>query len=122
MFSITSVKLEQTLRGRDYFSIFGKFKVARTCYRAPGEPGIFPLDAQVNLPKRCYSYFLQECMTVFEVEHPFQESARFFAQLFHLDVAESVLIEVSKKSPQDYEAFYAQQPLPPESSARELLV
>ena len=54
---------EQKLRGRDYFSIFGKFKVARTCYRAPAEPGIFPLDAQVNLPERCYSYFLQEWMT-----------------------------------------------------------
>ena len=62
---------EQKLRGRDYFSIFGKFKVARTCYRAPAEPGSFPLDAQVNLPERCYSYFLQEWMTVFEVEHPF---------------------------------------------------
>ena len=56
---------EKPLRGRDYFSIFGKFKVARTCYRTPGEPGIFPLDAQVNLPKRCYSYFLQEWMTLF---------------------------------------------------------
>ena len=96
---------EQTLRGRDYFSLFGKFKVARTCYRAPGEPGIFPLDAQVNLPKRCYSYFLQEWMTVFEVEHPFQESAGFFAQLFDLDVAESVLMEVAKEAPQDYEDF-----------------
>ena len=113
---------EQTLRGRDYFSLFGKFKVARTCYRAPGEPGIFPLDAQVNLPKRCYSYFLQEWMTVFEVEHPFQESAGFFAQLFDLDVAESVLMEVAKEAPQDYEAFYAQRPLPPEASAGELLV
>src|SRR5262244_2276375 len=66
---------ERKLRGRDYFSLFGKFAVARTCYRTPGEPGIFPLDAQVNLPERCYSYFLQEWMTLFEVEHPFQESA-----------------------------------------------
>jgi hypothetical protein len=110
------------LRGRDYFSLFGKFKVARTCYRAPGEPGIFPLDAQVNLPKRCYSYFLQEWMTVFEVEHPFQESAGFFAQLFDLDVAESVLMEVAKEAPQDYEAFYGQRSMPPEASAGELLV
>src|SRR3989440_5213008 len=76
---------EKKLRGRDYFSIFGKCAVARTCYRTPGEPGIFPLDAQVNLPERCYSYFLQEWMTVFEVEHPFKESAGFFTQLFDLD-------------------------------------
>src|SRR5437870_4169081 len=113
---------EQTLRGRDYFSLFGKFAVARTCYRTPGEPGIFPLDAQVNLPERCSSYFLQEWMTVFEVEHPFKESAGWFEQLFDLDVAESVLMEVAKEAPQDYEAFYAQRPMPPEESAGELLV
>jgi len=62
---------EQKLRGRDDFSLFGTFAVARTCYRTPGEPGIFPLDAQVNLPERCDSYFLQEWMTVFAVEHPY---------------------------------------------------
>ena len=110
------------LRGRDYFSIFGKFKVARTCYRTPGEPGIFPLDAQVNFPERCYSYFLQEWMTWFEVEHPFQESAGLFEQLFDLDVAESVLMAVAKEAPADYEDFYAQRPMPPEESAGELLV
>ena len=113
---------EQTLRGRDYFSLFGKFAVARTCYRTPGEPGIFPLDAQVNLPERCYSYFLQEWMTVFGVEHPFKESAGLFAQLFDLDVAESVLMEVAQEAPEDYEAFYAQRPVPPEETEGALLV
>src|SRR5262250_1974507 len=113
---------EQKLRGRDYFSIFGKFKVARTCYRAPTEPGIFPLDAQGNLPERCYSYFLQEWMTVLEVEHPFKESASFFAQLFDLEVAESVLMEVAKEAPQDSKDFYAQRPLSPEDTIGEALV
>src|SRR5262245_56676203 len=98
---------EKPLRGRDYWSIFGKFKVARTCDRTPGEPGIFPLDAQVNLPERCYSYFLQEWMTVFAVEHPFPESAGFFAQLFDLEVAQSVVIEVAQEASPDDEAFYA---------------
>jgi hypothetical protein len=82
---------EKLLRGRDYFSIFGKFKVARTCYRTPGE-------------------------------HPFKESAGFFAQLFDLDVAESVLMEVAKEAPQDYEAFYAQRPLSAEDTEGALLV
>jgi hypothetical protein len=113
---------EQRLRERDYFSIFGKFAVARTCYRMPGEPGIFPLEAQVNFPERCYSYFLQEWMTLFEVEHPFKESSSWFEQLFDLDVAESVLMEVAKEAPQDYEDFYAQRPLCPEDTAGALLV
>jgi hypothetical protein len=113
---------EKRLRGRDYFSLFGKFAVARTCYRTPGEPGIFPLDAQVNFPGRCYSYFLQEWMTVFAVEHPFQESSSWFEQLFDLEVAESVLIEVAQEAPADYEDFYAQRPTPQEESTGELLV
>jgi hypothetical protein len=113
---------ENKLRGRDYFSLFGKFKVARTCYRTPGEPGIVPLDAQVNLPKRCYSYFLQEWMTLFEVEHPFKESASWFEPLFDLEVAESVLMEVAQEAPADYEGFYAQRPVPAKDTEAELLV
>jgi len=113
---------ENTLRGRDYCSIFGTFKVARPCYRMPGEPGIFPLDAQVNLPERCYAYVLQEWMTVFEVEHPCKESAGFFAQLFELEVAERVLMEVAKEAPQDYEGFSAQRPMPPQACVGDLLV
>ena len=113
---------EPKLRGRDYGSLFGKFTVARTCYRTPGEPGIFPLDAQVNLPTRCYSYFLQEWMTVFAVEHPFQESASWFEQLFDLEVAESAVMAVTKEAPEDDEAFYGQRPLPSEDTEGALLV
>src|SRR5262249_14273073 len=113
---------ERKLRGRDYFSLFGKFAVARTCYRTPGEPGIFPLDAQVNLPERCYSYFLQEWMTWIAVEHPFQESASWFEPFFDLELAESVLMAVGQETPEDYEGFYAQRPVAPEESAGELLV
>src|SRR5438128_12631014 len=113
---------EKPLRGRDYFSLFGKFAVARTCYRTPRQPGIIPLDEQVSLPERCYAYFLQEWMTLFEVEHPFKESAGWYEQLFGLEVAESVLMEVAKEAPQDYESFYAQRPLPPEATEGELLV
>jgi hypothetical protein len=62
---------EPKLRGRDDCSRFGTFTGARTCDRTPGAPGIFPLDAQGNLPTRCDSYFLPEWRTVFAVEHPF---------------------------------------------------
>jgi hypothetical protein len=36
---------QPTLRRRDYCSRFGTFAVARTRYRMPGEPGIFPRRA-----------------------------------------------------------------------------
>jgi len=96
---------EQTRRGRDDCSLFGRFAVARTCYRAAGEPGIFPLDQQVNLPERCSSYVRQEWRTLFEVEHPFKDRAGMFEPLFDLDLAESVLLAVAKEAPTDDEAF-----------------
>lgn len=96
---------EKPLRGRDDVSLFGTFKVARTCYRPPGEPGIFPLDAQVKLPERCDAYFLQEWMTGFAVEHPVQDRAGFVAQHCALEGAESVVMEVAQEAPPDDEAF-----------------
>ena len=113
---------EQQLRGRVYFSRFGPFAVPRTCSRTPRDPGICPLEAQVTFPERCYSSCLQEGMTVFAVEHPFQESSSWFEPLFDLEVAESVLMAVAKEAPADDEAFYAQRPLPQEASEGELLV
>jgi hypothetical protein len=110
------------LRGREYFSLFGTFAVARTCYRTPGKPGIFPLDAQVNFPERCDSYFLQEWMTWFAVEPPFKERARWFEPLFDLELAESVLMEVAQEAPEDDEGFSVHRPVAPAERAGELLV
>ena len=113
---------EKPRRGRDDCAIFGTFKVARTGYRTPGEPGIFPLDAPVNLPERCHSSFWHEWRTGFAVEHPFQERAGCLAQLLALEVAESVVMEGAKEAPADDEGCYAQRPVPPEESAGEFLV
>jgi len=112
---------EPKRRRRDYVSLFGTFAVARTCDRTPGEPGIVPLDAQVNRPERCDSSFLQEWMTLFAVEHPFKERADFLAPLFDLEVAESVLRAVAKEAPEDDEGFDAQRPMPQEDPEGELL-
>jgi len=107
---------EPSLRGRVYFSVFGKLDVPRTCYRAPGEPGVFPLDEQVNLPRRRYSYFLREWMAEFCVDQPFNESTAKLKRFFGLDLAESVLVTAAREGKVDYDAFYEQKaPLPPET-------
>ena len=90
---------EKPWRGHDSCSLFGKLAVARRCYRTPGAPGIFPLDAQVNLPECCDAYCLQEWMTWFEVEPPFKESASWFEQRFDRELAESVWMEVAQEAP-----------------------
>jgi len=42
---------------KSYFSIFGKMKVTRYLYHI-GDVSFAPLDIVLNLPVRCYSYFL----------------------------------------------------------------
>ena len=59
-------------------------------------------------------------MTLLAVEPPCKESAGWFAQLCDLEVAESVLIAVAKEAPQDYEAFYPQEPPPAEETEGEI--
>ncbi len=51
------LKKESQLRPRDYFSIFGKLKVPRSIFRLEDYWSVMPLDAQADLPQRCYSYF-----------------------------------------------------------------
>jgi hypothetical protein len=113
---------ESRLRGRQYFSVFGKIVVPRSCYRADGRPGIFPLDAQVNFPERSYSHFLQEWMTLFDVDHPFREGSNLFEQLLGLNIAESVLMDVAQEAAVDYDAFYAQRKPPRTQDEGELQV
>lgn len=49
---------------RKYLAIFGEVEIQRAYYLRDGGRGIFPLEAQLNLPKRMYSYLLQKWMTL----------------------------------------------------------
>lgn len=105
---------EASLRGRDYFSVFGKLKVPRTCYRKKGLPGIMPLDAQVNFPTRCYSYLLQQWMNLCGVRDSFDESKVTLNSLLGINISQSRFEVVNHESSQHYDQFYEEkeQPLP----------
>jgi hypothetical protein len=102
------------LCGRDYFSVFGKFKVPRTVYRAFARPGVMPLDAQADLPERCYSYLLQEWMDHLSIRESFQEAEGTLATLLGVQVSASRVEVVNQSSvtQEDYEQFYAEKAPP----------
>jgi len=111
---------QSSLSNRDYFSVFGKLPVPRTCYRTPGETGVFPLDREVNMPERCYSYFLQEWMNVFNVEHPFAEGQNLIKRFFSHALSQTAMQNVANDAHEDYDSFYEQKA--PAQSEGELLV
>ena len=48
--------------------------VARLGYAATGQTSVHPLDEQLQLPKRCFSYPLQERLVRHSVQGPFDEA------------------------------------------------
>lgn len=115
-------KREARLRGRDYFSVFGKLKVPRTCYRRRGLPGIMPLDAAVNLPQRCYSYFLQELMNLCSIRDSFGESNETLSNLLGIEVRQSCLETVNREASNKYDEFYDDKDVPDPQSEGQVQV
>lgn len=96
----------ERVRARDYFSLFGKFDVPRTCYRSPGQEGVFPLDAEANLPARCYSYLLQEWAAGIAVKDTFEETVNYMEKWFGYRLPKSAAEEMTRQSSADYDAYY----------------
>ncbi|SLM29818.1 hypothetical protein MTBBW1_20015 [Desulfamplus magnetovallimortis] len=91
------------LYGRDYFLIFGKLKVPRSCYRSEYEAGVMPLDAMANLPDRCYSYLLQEWMNICNIRDSFKESQISLNKLLGLEISQSRFEVISRESAINYD-------------------
>lgn len=118
----TELKKESGFRERDYFSIFGKLKVPRTCYRIEDYRGVMPLDAEANLPSRCYSYLLQEWMNFLSIRDTFRESEISLEKLLGLKVSSSRLEIVNEESSRNYDEFYENKEIPSADSEGELQV
>ncbi len=102
----TIMKKEKRLIGKDYFSVFGKLKVPRTCYRVDGREGLMPLDAQANIPTRSYSYLLQEWMDFLSLRDSFGEASVTLNKILGSGVSPSRFQVVNRESANSYDKFY----------------
>ena len=116
------LKKESRLKPRDYFSIFGKFKVPRSSYRLESYWSVMPLDAQADLPQRCYSYFLQELMDFISIRDSFDEAALSLKKFFGLDIRSSRLEVIVEDTHTSYDEFYEAKPVPSAQSEGQIQV
>jgi len=116
------LKKISTLRGHEYFSVFGKIKVPRTYYHGEGQPGVMPLDASADLPARCYSYLLQEWMDTLSIRDSFKESEITLSKLLGLKVSSSRLEVVNRDTGKHYDKFYEEKELPASEKEGEIQV
>jgi hypothetical protein len=106
------LKKESGLRTRNYFSIFGKLKVPRSIYRLEDYWAVMPLDAQADLPQRCYSYFLQELMDFISIRDSFDEAALSLKKFFGIDISASRFEVIGQDTHTSYDEFYETKPVP----------
>lgn len=76
----------------------------------------------MNLPERCYSYFLQEFVAYFSADKPFEQGVEDLKRLLRIDVANSRLQAISRDFGTDYDGFYDESPPEPSEPEGEIQV
>lgn len=95
------------MHARPVVTIFGKIYVRRVGYGMNGEVSIHPLDEQLQLPSRIYSYEIQRRLVKKIVQGPFDEAVEGVEEATGVRVpkrsAEEILVDASV----DFQSFYA---------------
>lgn len=95
-------------RETTYFSVFGKFTFPRHSFRAPGQPGCCPVDADLSLPERCYSDLLRDWTGYDATDGAYRETSGAIARILNLELSVQALERNLAADAQDVAAFYAQ--------------
>jgi hypothetical protein len=107
---------------RPYLSIFGEIDIERICY-GHGRVEAAPLDAQLHLPRREYSYLLQRWLGAFVVDDAHAEAIRKLGTILGLKIAVKASEDLNGEQASDVEVFQDNLPIPaPETEAPLLVV
>jgi hypothetical protein len=108
---------EKRLHERTLHTIHGEVTVGRIGYAAAGQASVHPLDEQLQLPKRCFSYPLQERLVRHAVQGPFDEAVANVKRDTDVGLSKRSAEQVVQEAAADFQAFYQQHqhPTPKES-------
>jgi hypothetical protein len=106
---------------RDYVSVFGGVEVKRRYYWKEGQGGQHPLDAELSLPERSYSDYVQELIEALEVWVPQEKSLDLIKSTFGLNIPKRML-QVSSAEHARYVGDYYEQRLAPKVGEQECIL
>lgn len=111
-----------SIKQRTYRSIFGKISIARACYWAKRHSEIYPLDAELNLPKTEHSYVLQEWGSILGAEEPYAKAAQFLETVLGTSLWGSSIETIIHESCVNVPKFYTERQEPDAKTEEEILV
>jgi hypothetical protein len=95
------------LHARKILTIFGEVSVTRMGYGARGEESVHPLDAELCLPGRTYSYEIGRRLTRAVVCGPFAEAISLLFEMTGVRVPMRSAEAIVKDAAVDFDDFYA---------------
>lgn len=109
-------------RGIIHTTIFGELPIRREYYHKVSMEGIFPLDSQLNLPERTYSYLVERLSMGVAVNDSYDEAKRYVYELFGIELPQSSIQLVSKKSSAYFEEYYKNKEVEPAKDGELIVV
>ncbi len=106
---------------RPYLSIFGEIDIERMCY-GHDRVEAAPLDAQLHLPRRQYSYLLQRWLGAFVVDDAHAEAIGKLGTILGLEIAVKASEDLNREQASDVEVFQDNLPVPAPKTEAPLLV
>lgn len=87
-------------------TLFGEVEVERVGYRHHGTSSIFPKDSQLSLPKKVYSYPVQQKVCREAIRCPYDEIDETLSEYTGAHVPKRQTLEIMKEVAEDVDAFY----------------
>jgi hypothetical protein len=101
---------------------FGEIHVTRRLYRAVGVPAIAPLDASLGLPDEKYTHEVRRIVAEESAKSSFDEVVELFDKHTGASVPKRQVEELTARSAQDFDAFYADRLREPEATGHLLVL
>jgi hypothetical protein len=108
-------------RSRPYLSIFGGVPIQRVCY-GHDRVEVAPLDAQLHLPRRQYSYLLQQWLGAFVIDDAHAEAVKKLQTILGLSIAVKASEDLNREQASDVEPFQDSLPVPEPSQEGSIVV
>lgn len=103
-----------------YRSVFGAVSIRRSYYYTPGAPGVFPLDGELNLPERGYSYVVQEFSSRLAVTMSYEDAQEILNTFFPVKVPIRSLESIVGDLCDEVDGFYEEN-APPDISPEDVV-
>jgi hypothetical protein len=113
-------KLDE-MRSRPYLSIFGEISITRACY-GPGRVEAAPLDARLHLPRRQYSYLLQQWLGAFVIDDAHAEAIKKLETILGLGLSVKASEDLNREQAGDVEPFQNHRATPEPTEEGPILV